>query len=97
MLGGQPGIASSPLVFFFFLTLIKFIPIPKIQFRFWYHMFGDNVNRLTVYQRISQMEFPTPVLTYEGDQGDQWLRAEISFTIGAKFQVCYMGVVYLKF
>ena len=58
-----------------------------IQFRFWYHMFGTNVNRLAVYQRISQMEYPTEKLTIEGDQGDQWLRGEVQFTVGAKFQV----------
>ncbi|XP_033104873.1 MAM and LDL-receptor class A domain-containing protein 2-like [Anneissia japonica] len=72
-----------------------FDPVPSEKsclMRFYYHMYGSNVNRLTVYKRTSQTDFPTSMWSMTGSQGDAWLRAEVDFTMGTKFQVVIEGV-----
>lgn len=45
---------------------------------FYYHMYGYTVNTLNVFNGN------TRVFTKSGNQGNQWLKAEISMTLGSK-------------
>ncbi|XP_071956934.1 MAM and LDL-receptor class A domain-containing protein 2-like [Antedon mediterranea] len=72
-----------------------FDPVQKDKqclMRFYYHMYGENVNRLTVYKRTSQTDFPTSMWSMGGSKGDVWLRGEVDFSVGTKFQVVIEGV-----
>ena len=51
---------------------------------FYYHMYGYSVNTLHVYNGN------TRVFTKYGDQGNQWLKAKITMTLGSKVsEICF--------
>ena len=50
-------------------------------------MYGSSISKLTVYQRYSTLDFPSPILLISGSQGDAWMRAEERIDIEVKFQV----------
>ena len=51
---------------------------------FYYHMYGYSVNTLHVYNGNAR------VFTKYGDQGNQWLKAKITMTLGSKVsEICF--------
>lgn len=55
--------------------------------RFWYFMYGTNVNTLTVFATNAVNDNPHEIWSLEGSQFDGWMKAEIAFTEGSKFRV----------
>ncbi|EDO47788.1 predicted protein [Nematostella vectensis] len=63
------------------------------KLRFWYHMYGDTVEKLNVYIRTFQNgSVGTPVSTLVGAQGSIWRRQVITLTSDKDFQVVIEGV-----
>ena len=56
---------------------------------FWYHMYGPDINRLTVYVRTGQPGSPhdTRLWNKEGTQGDNWRQAKMTATARSQFKV----------
>ena len=63
------------------------------RMRFFYHMFGVNVNALNVY--VESFERGPMVLTWNltGQQADAWKRANVPLTSNTPFRVIIEGVV----
>ena len=51
--------------------------------RFYYHMYGETINRLNVYNGY------TKVFTESGNQGNVWLSAKITITLQSKVSSNY--------
>ena len=54
---------------------------------FWYHMYGSSIGALNVY--INKEGLSTLVFSKEGQQGDLWLQARVSFESDSFYQVKY--------
>jgi hypothetical protein len=63
------------------------------RMRFFYHMYGVNVNSLNIY--TEQFELGPMVIAWNmtGQQGDSWNRADIPLTSEAPFRVLIEGIV----
>ena len=67
---------------------MKILCCPSLtQIRFWYFMYGTNVNRLSVSTVVSQTDDPVRSWSMTGSQGDGWKKANVDLTIGRKFKV----------
>ncbi|XP_022097778.1 MAM and LDL-receptor class A domain-containing protein 1-like isoform X1 [Acanthaster planci] len=76
------------------LSSVVFLQPPadgSCKVRFWYRMYGAAISKLTVYQRYSVLDFPSPILTISGSQDDAWKRAEEEIDIEAKFKIIIEG------
>ena len=51
--------------------------------KFHYHMYGDSINALNVYNGKTKM------FARSGKQGDEWLKAEITMTLQSKVSCIY--------
>ena len=60
--------------------------------RFWYHMYGPDIGAINVYARTTFNGPLTKQFTKVGNQGDQWKRASITFTVTQPFQVVFEAV-----
>ena len=59
---------------------------------FYYHMYGDHVNRLNVYLRTKSND--VLIWTVSKNQGDTWKRAQVPLVSSARsFQVCWVGMM----
>lgn len=56
---------------------------------FWYHMYGADINRLSVYVRTGQpgSQHDTRLWNKAGAQGDRWIQAKATATARSSFQV----------
>lgn len=64
-------------------------------FVFWYHMYGSTIGRLRIYIKPESHVFVelTPVWEKSGDQGNQWLRGNVTIPpLSESFQVVIEGV-----
>ncbi|XP_048242500.1 MAM and LDL-receptor class A domain-containing protein 2-like [Haliotis rufescens] len=59
--------------------------------RFWYHMYGANIGALNVYQKSFQATKLLSSTTSE--QGNSWLRQEVSFQSSTPYEAIIEGVV----
>lgn len=57
------------------------------QMRFWYFMYGANVNSLTVFVINAVNDNPREVWSKKGAQFDGWVKAEVTFDESSKFKV----------
>ncbi|XP_066300039.1 MAM and LDL-receptor class A domain-containing protein 2-like [Branchiostoma lanceolatum] len=65
---------------------------PGCQLRFWYHMYGRNIDTLNVYMR-TQINGPlTTLWSKTGQQGDEWWLAYVDISSDANFQVVIEAV-----
>ena len=62
------------------------------QFRFWYHMYGDQIGQLNIYTRTFIDGILKLLWSSNGERGDQWLRTKIQLRIPQNFQVIVEGV-----
>ena len=53
---------------------------------FWYHMYGADVNTLSVYVRTGSHD--TLLWSKSGTRGDKWIKALVSVTSRSPFKVC---------
>ena len=51
--------------------------------RFYYHMYGETINTLNVYNGI------TRIFTKSGNQGNQWLIAKLTITLQDRVSCIY--------
>ena len=59
---------------------------------FYYHMYGDHVNRLNVFVRTKSND--VLIWTVSKNQGDTWKRAQVPLVSSARsFQVCWVGMM----
>lgn len=54
-------------------------------FQFWYHMYGDHIENLTIYQKIGTKM--TPLWRKSGTQGIRWHHGTVDISSASKFQV----------
>ncbi|XP_019641851.1 PREDICTED: MAM and LDL-receptor class A domain-containing protein 1-like [Branchiostoma belcheri] len=60
---------------------------------FWYHMYGDGVEELRVYQSSSDSsQLGTPLWSLTGDQGDVWHNATVGLAQGSSFYIVFEAV-----
>ncbi len=57
------------------------------KLNFWYHMYGADMGSLTVHTQTSDGEVDKQIWSLSGDQGDQWINAEVRFTQELNSQV----------
>lgn len=62
-------------------------PRQTVCLSFWYHMYGQHVDKLNVFRMTGQTLPSAPVWTKQGTQGNQWRRALIGFTSSSPFRV----------
>ncbi|XP_019635202.1 PREDICTED: hepatocyte growth factor-like, partial [Branchiostoma belcheri] len=55
--------------------------------RFWYHMYGRNINRLNVYIQTGSALPTVPTFQRIGPQGDRWIQAEVDVYSASPYQV----------
>lgn len=65
----------------------------RCRMRFFYHMYGVNVNALNIYTEQFQLGPMVIVLNLTGQISDSWLKADIPLTSDAPFRVIIEGVV----
>ncbi|KAJ8050664.1 MAM and LDL-receptor class A domain-containing protein 1 [Holothuria leucospilota] len=65
--------------------------------RFWYHMYGENVNRLSILTKVSQSSDFSTKWMKSGSQGEGWKRGEVILDDYSKFQVFIEGVAGISF
>ena len=53
---------------------------------FWYHMYGPNIGTLNLYTS-SFNNLGKPIWTMSGNQGNKWLKAQLSVQKQTQFQV----------
>ena len=53
--------------------------------QFWYHMYGDHVDNLTIYMKTSSRM--TPLWQKRGTQGDRWRHGLVNIVSSQMFQV----------
>lgn len=56
-------------------------------FRFWYHMYGPNIDSLNVYTRPNNGETQTLMWTRTGTQSNEWQFAELTIKSSVQYQV----------
>ena len=56
--------------------------------RFWYHMFGKNVNTLNVYTKVGNT-LGTPVWSHTGSIDNQWHYQEVDISSQQAFKVMH--------
>ncbi|XP_057298293.1 MAM and LDL-receptor class A domain-containing protein 2-like isoform X2 [Hydractinia symbiolongicarpus] len=59
-------------------------------FQFWYHMYGDHIENLTIYQKIGTKM--TPLWRKSGTQGIRWHHGTVDISSASKFQVVIEGI-----
>ncbi|XP_078591714.1 uncharacterized protein LOC144870889 isoform X2 [Branchiostoma floridae x Branchiostoma japonicum] len=59
---------------------------------FWYHMYGSAIETLNVYVRTDSSPPAVPVFTRTGEQGNQWLSAEVEIGITGSYHVVIEGI-----
>ncbi|XP_077978886.1 MAM and LDL-receptor class A domain-containing protein 1-like [Glandiceps talaboti] len=61
----------------------------QCKLRMFYHMYGQNIGRLTIYTRIYQNtnQGQTQVWQQIGENGPFWDRAEVTFSVTTDFQI----------
>ncbi|XP_031229155.1 MAM and LDL-receptor class A domain-containing protein 1 [Mastomys coucha] len=62
-------------------------------FRLYYHMFGKHIYRLAVYQRIWSNSRGQLLWQIFGDQGNRWIRKDLSITSRKPFQILIVASV----
>ena len=62
-----------------------FILTQELCLQFWYHMYGKDVGSLNVLIKIKDSE--TKVWSQQGNQGDQWIHAQVPIKGKRQFQV----------
>ncbi|XP_078589527.1 MAM and LDL-receptor class A domain-containing protein 1-like [Branchiostoma floridae x Branchiostoma japonicum] len=60
--------------------------------RFWYHMYGSAIETLNVYVRTGSSLPAVPVFTRTGEQGNQWLSAEVEISNTGSYHVVIEGI-----
>ncbi|XP_014680988.1 PREDICTED: MAM and LDL-receptor class A domain-containing protein 2-like [Priapulus caudatus] len=81
---GTPGRMNGPI----------FQPSIGCTMRFWYHMFGQDINALNIYVRSYDSDPLYRVWSKTSQQGDIWHRAEINFDkIQNNYQVVIEGLM----
>ncbi|XP_035689640.1 uncharacterized protein LOC118424905 [Branchiostoma floridae] len=60
--------------------------------RFWYHMYGSAIETLNVYVRTDSSLPAVPVFTRTGEQGNQWLSAEVEISTTGNYYVVIEGI-----
>ncbi len=55
--------------------------------QFWYHMYGDHVDNLTVYMKTGSMM--TPLWKKSGTQGNRWRHGVLNIVSRSRFQVIW--------
>ncbi|XP_071851180.1 MAM and LDL-receptor class A domain-containing protein 1-like isoform X5 [Apostichopus japonicus] len=73
-----------------------FLPVEECKMRFWYFMYGANVNSLTVFVINAVNDNPREVWSKKGAQFDGWVKAEVTFDESSKFKVLVEGVAGTK-
>ena len=63
---------------------------------FWYHMYGADINRLSVYVRTGQSgsQHDTRLWNKAGSQGDKWIQAKMTATARSAFQVFFYFIYF---
>ncbi|XP_070565015.1 MAM and LDL-receptor class A domain-containing protein 1-like [Ptychodera flava] len=61
----------------------------QCQLRVFYHMYGENIGKLTIYTRIyyNTNQGQTVVWQQNGPKGSYWDRAAVTFSISTEFQI----------
>ena len=59
-------------------------------FTFWYHMYGQSIGSLNLYQLVGQTE--TLIWTQSGNKGNSWLSGQVPVGNGAGYKVCENGL-----
>ena len=59
---------------------------------FWYHMYGADINTLSVYVRTGSHD--TLLWSKSGTRGDKWIKALVSVTSRSPFKVCVFNISY---
>ncbi|CAF1046788.1 unnamed protein product [Didymodactylos carnosus] len=67
------------------------------QFRFWYHMYGVDINALNIYTRTTVGGPMTLRWSKSGSKGDEWLRAKVGLMSPESFEVLIEGVRGLSY
>eukprot|EP00794_Sanderia_malayensis_P017044 gene17044-18759_t len=57
--------------------------------QFWYHMYGDHVDNLTIYMKVGSTM--TPLWQKRGTQGDRWRHGLINVVSSSRFQIVFEG------
>lgn len=60
-------------------------------FEFWYHMLGNNIHSLNVYQYLDGSQKENLIWTLKGDQGDKWNRATVPISSSERFYLIIEG------
>ncbi|KAJ8050465.1 MAM and LDL-receptor class A domain-containing protein 2 [Holothuria leucospilota] len=59
----------------------------------WYHMFGEAVGDLNIYQEEINSVSPKLLRSVSGNQGNVWLNAKINLQSGSEFHILIEGVI----
>ena len=61
------------------------------KLNFWYHMYGTTTNKLNVYMKPRSGSMTT-LWTKSGDQGNQWLQANVDLVSGVSYRIIFEAV-----
>ncbi|XP_077865040.1 MAM and LDL-receptor class A domain-containing protein 2-like [Saccoglossus kowalevskii] len=78
------------------LTTTEFTSDIDRCLRFWYHMYGEDIGSLNVYQIDIGNIFQTPIWSRSGNQDDMWRRGSVPLPvelIGNPYMISFEGVV----
>lgn len=59
--------------------------------RFWYHMYGSQINTLNVYL-YNSTTLGIPIWSHFGDQGNKWYQTQIDIQGYSTYQIMFEGV-----
>ena len=61
-----------------------------VTISFYYHMYGEDIGSLNLYvvQEPPPYEYDNPVWGLSGNQGNQWIKAEVNVTLPLDIKVC---------
>ncbi|XP_038052723.1 MAM and LDL-receptor class A domain-containing protein 1-like [Patiria miniata] len=60
---------------------------------FWYHMWGDDVDTLSVYARPDGAGIGAPIWTRVGTRDNQWYLGRVALTMATSYKYVFEGVV----
>ena len=66
------------------------------KLNFWYHMYGTTIGRLTVYMQPTSGT-RQQVWTKRGNQGNQWLQANVDLVSNGPYQIIFEAVAGTSF
>ncbi|XP_041367445.1 MAM and LDL-receptor class A domain-containing protein 2-like [Gigantopelta aegis] len=86
--------SSSPRVPNDTARIIYNMPKPpgKCSLRFWYHMYGTHIGALNVYSKTLDRG-QNLLASVKGQQGNKWIRKEVSLLSSTPFQTIIEGVI----